>query len=88
MIRDFSNIGFIKTIKVSSRLFAFIQGGGYQPAFVIQIWTKGSKVIFYQGSHQIALPVSEGSMGVLETDPIITRTKNIKAITIELKEGG
>ena len=59
---------------------------GKPEALIAQIWSRGSRAIFYKGSHQLSIEPSAGKL--LEISPKDVAVDSVEKITLDMKEGG
>lgn len=57
-------------------------------ALIVQLWSSGSRMIFYSGSHLRSLPAKAAKNGLLETPLDRLKQAGIVWINVEMKDGG
>jgi hypothetical protein len=57
-------------------------------ALIVQLWSSGSRMVFYSGSHLLSLPAKAAKNGLLETPLDRLKQAGIKWIEVEMKDGG
>ena len=57
-------------------------------ALIAQLWSSGSRMVFYSGSHLLSLPAEAAKNGLLETPLDQLKRPSIKWIEVEMKDGG
>lgn len=67
------------------RILCFLAPNGRErQTLAILIWGKGSKVIFYKGSHKLSVQPAEGDLMELSPEQLAA----VSPITISLENGG
>ena len=57
-------------------------------ALIAQLWSSGSRMVFYGGAHLLSLPAEAAKNGLLETPLDRMKQPGIKWIEVEMKHGG
>ena len=89
---EWSGLGLYKAFGPDpSRAFSFMnrtEGEEEAQLLVVQLWSSGSRMIFYSGSHLQSLPAKAAPTGLLGIDPNRLNIAGIKAIEVDMNYGG
>ena len=57
-------------------------------ALIVHLWSSGSKVIFYKGSHLRSLSPKAAANGLLEIDSEALTSSDVEPVEVDLENGG
>ena len=71
-------------------IVCFRRGGpkAGQKALMVQLWVKGSQVVYYSGSHLHELPTEEGRRSLHEISPVAIADAGCVAMEKVFEDGG
>ncbi|OQU97148.1 hypothetical protein CLAIMM_03127 isoform 4 [Cladophialophora immunda] len=87
---EWSGLGFYKAFgSDSNRTFSFMNKTDTEAqVLVVQLWSTGSRVVFYNGSHLQYLSAKPAANGLLEIPPSHLTRKDIKPVEVKMEHGG
>jgi hypothetical protein len=57
-------------------------------ALIVQLWSSGSRMVFYSGSHLQSLHAKPADIGLLQIPLDHLGQEGIKPIAVDMKDGG
>jgi len=89
---EWSGLGLYKAFaRDPSRVISFLnrtKAEAKAQALVVQLWSSGSRMVFYSGSHLQSLHAKPATNGLLDIPLDRLEQAGIKPIEVEMKDGG